>query len=191
MALTAHFSTRPFATGSLIGKRAFSVNPYGRNGPYLAGPRFPQPFGPGVNHARCVTPMMNMSILAVDAPSLWSSMPEACVERGCACGFYAYTTEGREFEAPNRMNAIIEGFGKCVVGPLGFRAGKARLLALVMPHLRGENDPYAELWEQAGPPIDGRRARALADDHKVPLFDTYTQAVEEFPITQYAGQVDI
>ena len=183
MALPAHFSERPYATGSLIGCRAFTMT---YNNMRLRGPRFPQPMGAGVNQARCVTPNMSMTILALEMDSLWGQMPEACVKQDCSCGFYAYThSNGREFESPGRFNAIVEGFGKCVVGPLGFRCSKMRVLALVMPHLRGENDPYSELWEMAGPPLSLAIGKRVAQDYGIPLFDTYAQAFEEFPLSEW------
>lgn len=60
----------------------------------------------------------------------------------CACGFYAYhrqSVPGYGFLAHNgdwgtRVGGVIEGYGKVVLGSTGFRAEKARILAVTMPH---------------------------------------------------------
>jgi hypothetical protein len=142
--------------------------------------------GAGVNHARCLTPFMSEVLFALETPSLWATMTPADVNQECTCGFYAYTDpKGREFESPHRFNGIIEGFGNCVIGPLGFRCSKMRILALVQPHLRGDDDPMRDLWGDKGPKILPSVGRLVARNYGIPLFDTYEQAYREFPLTRY------
>lgn len=59
------------------------------------------------------------------------------VEAGCACGFYAYHDPDAAPRYGSRHGAqvtgVVEAYGKVIVGPLGFRASKARVLAIVPP----------------------------------------------------------
>jgi len=48
----------------------------------------------------------------------------------CSCGFYAYLNGCNEYEWPTSVVGIIEGFGETLIGDRGFRASKARILAL-------------------------------------------------------------
>lgn len=53
---------------------------------------------------------------------------------GCACGFYAYfDTDGNPHHSSDQALALVEGTGTVTVGTRGFRAEKAKLVALVKP----------------------------------------------------------
>lgn len=62
------------------------------------------------------------------------------MERSCACGFYAYHRSGHStygFVSPaggwgQRVHGVIEGYGKVILGPEGYRAQKARVLAVAL-----------------------------------------------------------
>lgn len=94
----------PLALGTVRGIREWTIdrsnNLIGRRG---------HSWRPGVNRARC-------------------SSPRADVALNCTCGFYAYWRPPR----PRRgsMIGVVEGWGKVVVGPKGFRCEKARIVAL-------------------------------------------------------------
>lgn len=57
----------------------------------------------------------------------------------CVCGFYAYYDVARWSQHPSRsaryqrVEGIIEGYGRCVVGNKGFRAEHAVIVGLVIP----------------------------------------------------------
>lgn len=145
------FSDRPFVAGSLVGLRAFDVDSLGR----LTGPSFGGVFRPGENAATCgggraelaalhraardlarVTSRMQLtyggSSLAQEAVEA-KQTPHVTAGKGCACGFYAYLDGTNTYAKRDRVTAVIEGYGVCTVGERGFRAEKARLLAIVLP----------------------------------------------------------
>lgn len=64
----------------------------------------------------------------------WLHQPCNGLARTCACGFYAYydLAQGRTSGFGN-IRGLIEATGKMVVGPLGFRAQRARVVAVVRP----------------------------------------------------------
>lgn len=150
------FSDRPFAAGSLVGLRAFSVDSLGR----LVGPAFGGVFKPGENVAKCggetaagqlmkMQADLNRRLNALSASYSVGgrlaneAMAKSAAKRphvtggiGCACGFYAYFDGRNDYSQPSRVAAIIEGYGVCTVGTRGFRAEKARLLAIVDPSKR-------------------------------------------------------
>lgn len=49
----------------------------------------------------------------------------------CACGFYAYFTRGQHWGTMSiQVSGVIEGWGRSVVGDLGFRSQWGRIVAL-------------------------------------------------------------
>jgi hypothetical protein len=53
---------------------------------------------------------------------------------GCTCGFYAFfNTTSNEYFSEDVVTGIIEGYGEVVIGPRGFRAKKAKIVALYIP----------------------------------------------------------
>lgn len=143
------FSNRPFVAGSLTGLRAFRVTPEGYlTGVFVTGYHLT----PGVNQAQCATPravqMANIMSAALRHAVGLGPKPQVSedgkivhelVGLACKCGFYAYFDGkndhlwGDPYDNGPRVAAIVEGFGKCVVGDRGFRAEKLRLVALVRP----------------------------------------------------------
>lgn len=90
----------------------------------------------------------------------------------CECGFYAYFDGGDDYHSKASMavTGIVEGYGHVVAGVRGFRAEKARVLALIKPKrdvLVGQR-----LWEQV--------AHNYVD---VPTFKTVNQALAEHPLS--------
>lgn len=66
--------------------------------------------------------------------SMVRGKPHALMMPECDCGFWSYTNGEHvlSVQGPAALG-IIEGWGRCVLGPDGFRAEKARLLALAFP----------------------------------------------------------
>jgi hypothetical protein len=101
----------------------------------------------------------------------------------CQCGFYAYfdggndylvqpgasITYGPEDKAP-RIGAIIEGWGVCTIGTRGFRAEKAKVVALIIP------DSTKGRLEVAFTKAKRNYPDAL-------VFDTERDAVRAIPLT--------
>jgi hypothetical protein len=48
----------------------------------------------------------------------------------CSCGFYAYLNGFNEYNHATRVTGVIEGYGETLIGSRGFRAQKARILAI-------------------------------------------------------------
>lgn len=86
----------------------------------------------------------------------------------CTCGFYAYFDGLNDYKDPSRVAAIIEGYGVCTVGDRGFRASKARLVALIEPKA------------QVSPLLRERLHRNYPD---VPFYATKREAVDAHPLT--------
>lgn len=117
-----------------------------------------------------------------DTPSSDHSLSSAAVEKvkdpeppkhslaglDCQCGFYAYFDGRNDYKDPTRIAAIIEGFGVCTVGTRGFRASKARLVAIVVP---GKKFPEAKF------------SRVTHNYPDVPLYASRRQALEAHPLT--------
>lgn len=137
------FSDRPFVAGSLIGVRAFDVDGLGR----LVGPTYPQVFKPGENVAGCFvgsafTKRSHSFEAALDRLNGKKATPVSPAPArpqhqvgnvNCGCGFYAYFDGSNTYGQHDRVTAVVEGYGVCTVGDRGFRAEKARLVALVDP----------------------------------------------------------
>lgn len=155
-------SARPFAMGVLVGLRTWRLDMDGA----LRGLTYPQRWASGENVAHCLvtkyTDNIDLAGLILlssfrathgwdftgDEPSLQSprEIPDPCdgVEADCACGFYAYHDNavngyGIHSGSDGRsVIGIVEGYGRIVLGPKGFRCQKARIVALVVPR-----DTYA------------------------------------------------
>lgn len=144
----SEFSDRPLIAGSILGLRSFRVTDDG----VLTGVMHQQcRFGPGVNEAICLN-VLSRYVSAAMARIMrkkfgWPDpveRPHQAAEKGCTCGFYAYFDGSNDYalywrlermfhSAPAGFTGIIEGTGLVTVGSRGFRAEKARLVALVVP----------------------------------------------------------
>ena len=86
----------------------------------------------------------------------------------CTCGFYAYFDDGPNtyFEPGVDVLGIVEGYGQVTVGSRGFKAERAKIVALIIP---------AE---------DAFRCRLVRRNYKdVPVFESTLAAYAEFPLT--------
>jgi hypothetical protein len=126
------------ALGSIRGYRWWRVGP----GPYLSSPwRGSERWDPVASSARCLP---RRRLLGTTFPH-----PDGVPEPSCACGFYGihdvpdrfegrrwFATASWRFDAEISGGAhglvfgVVEGFGRVVVGEIGWRAGNARVNAL-------------------------------------------------------------
>lgn len=208
------FSDRPFVAGSLVGLRAFRIDPLGRL--------------TGVTHRDVWTPSENVAVCHREpyddgaterrqserdraAAAIYNYTPSGYASGGmitsplqamrsiyansglfepvrqpknhtfaavdCSCGFYAYF-DGNDYldgdmidDSDPAVGAIIEGWGTCTVGTRGFRASKAKVLALIDP--------------------DGDTARTLIAFEKVRraypdlrVFANEREAIQAFPLSE-------
>lgn len=162
--MEAQFGARevPLIPAALYGSRSFVVATTGLLYPVFAATG---PYKPGVNVARCWCYHSYMSGTTFMTHNDLSSI--ACTHKApdidCTCGFYAYfgnagnaahmTTSGQ------RVVGIVEASGRCVVGDLGFRAEKIKIVALVGNFPRRDEEPA----EEEKPTTRSRVARWLGD----------------------------
>lgn len=94
----------------------------------------------------------------------------------CQCGFYAYTDGFNDYYSEykeQRLAAIVEGYGICTTGSRGFRASRARVVALIEPHRKFANSVGA----------DGRWDRVLHNYPGVAVFASKADALALFPLS--------
>lgn len=140
----------------------------------LTGQAFRQRWVPGENEAVCYNTSDDM-MTSVGIPGLlWqdsntplirtgiSHLPCTGMESTCSCGFYAYHVDPSEaphlvFDDFDQVEGVIEGYGRVILGPHGFRASKARVVGFVQ-HPAPES---AELFARFNVPVYATRAEAL------------------------------
>lgn len=154
----SEFNDRPFVAGTVVGYRAFDVDSLGR----LTGPQYGGVFKPGENVAVCHTPVtfstqmsrmqarIDAMILggtttsAAFAPTPVNEEPDHTVgSLAHSCGYYAYFDGDNTYSMSSRVEAVVEGYGTVTVGSRGFKAEKARLVALVLPDERHQSKRHA------------------------------------------------
>lgn len=149
----------PFVNGAARGGRAFFL---GQDG-WLRGITYRQVWLPGENEAVCMVtkqPPAGRRVHWDDLPfktgGVWfpygregatpNLLPEhewaSCegLAKDCACGFYAYhAQQGYGYAAGpaggwgQRVEGIVEAYGKIILGSQGYRAQKARVVAVYLP----------------------------------------------------------
>jgi hypothetical protein len=149
----------PLVLGGARGRRAFYLDSDG----WMRGVTYRYPWVDGENVAECmVTKKVNVMAKNMPS-TLWGvhapydvggvrfhddpSVPhelghgyewDKCEGLGaeCACGFYAYHDGHTQYAMSGpgcRVQAVVEAYGRVVVGTLGYRAEKARILGVVKP----------------------------------------------------------
>jgi hypothetical protein len=88
-------------------------------------------WGAGINDAVCLLPPQAFQMRPDGTVKV---EPHAVVHPACDCGFWAYTN-GEHYLSVGQPAClgIIEGWGRMVIGPDGFRAQHARIVALCFP----------------------------------------------------------
>ena len=186
----SQFDGIDFAVGVVTGARSFEVDELGR----LTGVNYKQVWRPGENVAECrkrekddswslYTSMFLKTLSSSAVPESFTGRrgkksaasanvqvelkpePQPHTMESCACGFYAYYDGSNDYHAKGRISAVVEGYGETLVGTRGFRAAKARIIALRIP----KSVPIR---------LQTLVARNYPD---VPLFTKFSEMVEAFP----------
>ncbi len=89
----------------------------------------------------------------------------------CEHGFWAYYTPQGRFASADTVYAVVEGFGECVIGTKGFRASKARIVALSLPPTTNEMYGYQLSLVQRNYP-------------HVPTYPSLTRMLAEHPLSR-------
>lgn len=186
------FTAPEFSIQPVIGARAFDVDKLGR----LRGVSHPQIWTPGENEASCrVNEDTSYAILInaftsayfraaggyvtpSTAPIYYSTAtggaaspkpPHGLV--GCSCGFYGYYDGSNDYHKPERVSGVVEGYGEVVIGTRGFRATKARIVALTIPG----DVPF------------GTANRVRHNYRDVPFYDSFEAMVSAYPTDVEVG----
>ncbi len=161
---------REFAAGVVTGTRSFAVDKLGR----LVGVAYPAVWRPGENVAKCLLRTDQFAVHLMFGPNgnitpsssrtVDAQRPEHSIAE-CAHGFYGYYEGSNDYYEPGRVMAVVEAYGETIIGTRGFRASKARIVALHIPSDIGV----------------GVRRLVARNYPEVPLFDSFDAMVAEFP----------
>lgn len=158
------FTGPALAAGSVLGVRAFGVDVLGR----LRGVAYGDVFRPGLNVARCNAPPQGRWVPGPAGDMTLEREPgHRAGTAECWCGYWAHYDGSHSYHAPTRAAAVIEGHGLVTLGTSGFRAEKARLVALVPPAHLPIAARVADVYGSAG----------------VPIYRTLADALTEHPVT--------
>jgi len=173
--MAAPFSDLGFALGIVRGARTFLLTTDG----WLTGLYYRQVWLPGeINHATCrkeggyvhLPDNRDDVILLPDNQEHYETIDKAHMllpeER---CGFYGYYDGSNDYNPPanpkrDMVSGVVEGFGSVLIGERGFRAQKARIVALQIP----KNYPK-------------RYERIIMRYASVPMFTSFRDMMKAFP----------
>jgi hypothetical protein len=197
----------PLYPGRLVGLRSFKVDEIGQ----LTGVSYyNRAWVNGENDAKCG--VWDETFFAeMKRVSLWPNTSKAWIPsdhqvaaKWCTCGFYAYfAQEHNVFHEPNQIEGIIEAWGKVTIGLKGFRASKARIVALVIPyksapmtwiaklrhHILCKAPWYAHAWSNpysrlcSLPNLPCHYKKVISGYPDARIFQTVEDAIEAFPPT--------
>lgn len=170
------YSGVDFALGSVRGFRRWKVGVTG----VLGAVTHTTDWLPGENVSRCKCTPTEKNMPG----TTWTERSEAAPEwrksttfEEMECGFYAYfdgkDTYGHGSADPN-ISGVIEGYGEVLIGTKGFRAKKARILALAVPAFDG-------IWKLDEFVV----AKIRANYPNIPLFESELAMRAEFPAPAY------
>lgn len=95
---------------------------------------------PGVNHAACNYYPHHTPPVEVDEDG-----------NACGCGYWGYwTVQSHNIGAEMPVLGVIEGTGRTLIGELGFRCAKARIVALYLPWDLKPAPSFGEWRRQTG-----------------------------------------
>lgn len=145
------FTGFDFAVGSVFGQRVWKAD---KDGNLRGIVHDLPPWTPDVNDARCDLlgsfwfKRIATGYVQIDLPGEFSPSNGDHIA-GCFCGFYGYYANQRNTYADSMwmigecpVSGVVEAYGKTVLGTKGFRASKARIVALCLPPYR---DPVADI----------------------------------------------
>lgn len=157
------FAGLGLALGTVRGVRAFEVDSLGR----LTGVSYKKVWKPGENEAECKyrerIESRNMSVKTDEYGTKYYVANEVALYNGtyvgphegsfeysehdmstCSCGYHAYYDGSNDYHKPGEtVTAVVEGYGETVIGTRGFRAAKAKILALHIPGYEPESKKEA------------------------------------------------
>jgi len=152
-----------FAAGVVTGTRSFGVDNLGR----LLGVAYATVWTPGENVAKCME-RESFDRFFYGSPAqveLREAQRPPHSMTVCAHGFYGYYEGSNDYYEAGRVMGVVEGYGETVIGSRGFRAAKARIVALHIPA-----------------DVSVPRRRLLARNYpELPTFDSFDAMVAEFP----------
>lgn len=120
----------PLAFGKVRGARSFQVDRQGRLRP-ATYTYTTFVWEPGVNTVICDRAMLEAKWRSPgDDPERYRR-DQICVDRRHSCGLWAYYDGSHYIRRPWTTSGVIHGYGRCEIGPKGFRASKADLVAVV------------------------------------------------------------
>lgn len=160
----------PLAIGKVIGARGWTFSDDGR----LLSPMFGAfPWVPGVNEtAPCTAgsddggaPAHAVLNRRQGEPDVRNPAKAGVLDPKCACGFYG-TTRLPGGDLYGDVMGLVEGFGVTLIGTVGFRASKARIVALARGVIAAD-DPGSR-WER----MKGVLREVWVD---VPIFDDFNR----------------
>lgn len=149
-----------FAPGVVTGTRSFAVDKLGR----LLGVAYAAVWTPGENTAKCME-RGDYDFITLQPQGVHESGRDAHSMTECAHGFYGYYEGSNDYYESGRVMGVVEGYGETIIGSRGFRAAKARIVALHIP----AEIPY------------GRRRLIARNYPGIPTFDSFDSMVAEFP----------
>jgi hypothetical protein len=129
------FGEADFIAGSVFGYRWWTLQapPLEKN-PARAARDWNPPWLRGVK--ACWTAGENAARCLPESASLHA--PSEVPHIDCSCGHWGYwQIQHHDVGGSNRLpvTGVVEGYGQLLTGPLGFRAGKAKIVALYLPLL--------------------------------------------------------
>lgn len=149
-----------FAPGVVTGTRSFDVDKLGR----LRGVAYATVWMPGENVAKCMV-QGGVDFITLQRSELReANLPEHSIA-DCAHGFYGYYEGSNDYYETGRVMGVVEGYGETIIGSRGFRASKARIVALHIP----AEIPY------------GRRRLIARNYPGIPTFESFDAMVAECP----------
>jgi hypothetical protein len=174
---------------------------------WLTGCYHKEPWDIGVNTAKCMSFGVNLT-WDWDRNHWVGLTGEAHSLEGCNCGFYAVFDPSKTGYGSLPISGMIEGWGEVILGPHGFRAQKAKIVALCLPPLPHPDKVRATIQGQRvligkeyakplGIVDEGPHPR-LPDEYNcglrqaykgVPVFNNTRQMFEAFPIDR--GEVPV
>lgn len=96
----------------------------------------------------------------------------------CNCGFYGFLDGSTDYASDSRASGIVEGFGMVTVGTRGFRASKARIIALYMPpEGTPDEDGRVPSWQLQ----PGATEKVAANYPDIPLYTDLHRMLFDYP----------
>lgn len=170
-----------FAVGRVRGLRAFGVAEDGT----LTGAIYQQRWHAGVNQAVCYDDARPSDTSLVEHIRPEGPGDNGHMGRHPWCGFHAYwEREHNGYHREYRVDGIVDGFGEVVIGSRGFRAEKARIVALALYDVASDMNAHdLAIYHRLGRfPIDDSIVEQVARHYpSVPVFPSLDRMLDEFP----------